>query len=82
MAVAMFDVFNTPLRGAAAGMGVVALGVLAISYSDTVLRRLDRTASREDRNARRLRFRNYALTLLCLSICMVVGSNLIVWMQP
>ena len=71
------ELFDTPLKSAALGIGIVALWILALSQSDLLLRIFDRTSTLEERDARRLRFRNYALTLLVISICMVVGSNLI-----
>lgn len=75
----MLDIVDTPLRGAAIGLGVVALWVLALSYSDFLLRIFDQSLNRAERDARRLRFRNYALLLLCGAIGMVVLSNLLAW---
>lgn len=75
----MVELFDTPFRGAALGLGIVALWVLALSYSDFLLRIFDQNPNRTERDARRLRFRNYALLLLCGAIGMVVVSNFLAW---
>ena len=73
----MLEMFDTPMRGAALGMGVVAVWILVLSYSDFLLRIFDQSTNREVRDQRRLRFRYYALFLLGLSIALVIGSRLI-----
>ena len=78
-AQAMFEVINTPMRGAALGMGLTAVLVLVLSLSDGLLRLIDRTADQSARDARRQRFRGYAVLLLCGSIGMVIASNLLAW---
>jgi len=79
MARAMIELFNTPFRGAALGLGVVALWVLILSYSDFLLRIFDQSPNRAERDARRHRFRNFALLLLSGAVGMVVVSNLLAW---
>lgn len=76
---AMIELFNTPFRGAALGLGIVALWVLILSYSDFLLSIFDQSPNRAERDARRLRFRKYALLLLCGAIGMVAISNLLAW---
>ena len=73
----MFEMFDTPFRGAALGLGILALWILILSYSDFLLKIFDQNPNRAHRDARRLRFRNYALLLLCGAIGMVVVSNLL-----
>lgn len=59
------------------GISFIAVWVLVLSYSDFLLRIFDDTRNRLDRDARRRRFRGYALVLLGIAIVMVIGSQLI-----
>ena len=64
----MFEIIDTPFKGAAVGVAVLALWILLLSQSDFVLRIFDQNPNRAHRDARRARFKNYALTLLGISI--------------
>lgn len=75
----MNDLINTPFKGAAMGMTILALWLLALSYSDFLLSIFDQSRNRAERDARRLRFRKYAIMLLSIAIGMVVLSNLLAW---
>ena len=77
MVRAMFDMFDTPLKGAALGFSVVALWVFLLSYSDFLLRIFDDSQDREVRDARRLRFRTYAVFLLGIALAMILTSRVI-----
>lgn len=69
--------FDTPLRSAALGVLMVAAIALVVSFSDRLMRLVDRNAPPDVREARRTRLRGHVLVLLAVALAMVLFSEIL-----